>query len=323
LNQLSKFESDNSSIKKAAEAIRESLQAIDDAVFNVRAIRDCIDLDEERKKIVKERINQLNNLSQKYKLTLPEIIDYQKEIQKKLEQFSSLSKKIIEAEKEIELQKQKVIEIADLISKKRKKAANLLEKEVEENLQNLAIPHAKVDIKIDKIVAEKDCIKNLVEMSVFGNDKVDFYFSANPGMQLESLKNAASGGELSRFLLTIKKIISDNLDSKVIIFDEIDTGIGGRTAEFMGNFIRSIAKNHQVICLTHLAAIASYADEHFWVEKEVSQKQTEIYFKKLNDREKKQELARMISGERSQHALNYAEEILKNKTVVKEKKEND
>jgi DNA repair protein RecN (Recombination protein N) len=318
LRQLMKFKTDTVFIEKAVVSIREALENIDEAASQMRNVRDAIDLDEERRNIVEERLNELNKLKQKYKLSLPEIINYHSEIQDKMERFSSLNQKIIQYENDIVQIRQYVWEKARLLSIHRQEAALVLQAEMQENLKKLAIPYAKIDIQFDKLTGEKDFINNLAEMSVFGNDSVEIYFSANPGMQLETLENAASGGELSRFLLTIKKIVSDKIDSKTLIFDEIDTGIGGRTAEFMGEFIHSIARHHQVICLTHLAAVASYADEHFLVEKQVSLNQTAIVFRKVKELEKRHELARMISGESSLHALNYAEEILNKKMVNKE-----
>jgi DNA repair protein RecN (Recombination protein N) len=323
LHRLSKFRADNNEIKSATETIQEALQNLDESVSRLRNVRDSIELDEERQIFVEERLNDLNKVKQKYKMSLAELIDYQHEITKKMEQHSSLEKKISETEKDVVILRKKVWEKADLLSIKRLETAKKFQTEIQENLKKLAIPYAKVDIKFDRITGEKDFIQKLAEMSFSGNDSVEIYFSANPGTQLETLENAASGGELSRFLLTIKKLISDKMDSKIIIFDEIDTGIGGRTAEFMGDFIHSIARHHQVICLTHLAAVASFGDEHFLVEKEVSQNRTEIRFKKLRETEKKRELARMISGESSEHALKYADEILKNKMAGKEKKRND
>ena len=140
---------------------------------------------------------------------------------------------------------------------------------------------------------------------------MEIYFTANLGIDLQPLKVSASGGELSRFLLAIKKILAQYLHSKTIIFDEIDSGIGGRTAEYTGEFINTIAEHHQVICITHLAQIATFADYHFMIEKLADDNKSYITVKKLDNKDKVHEIARMLSGSDSNLALDHAGELLK------------
>lgn len=146
-----------------------------------------------------------------------------------------------------------------------------------------------------------------------GKDAVDIYFSANKGVKLQPFRIAASGGELSRFLLVIKKILSDRLDKRTIIFDEIDSGIGGKVSELLAEFIYDIGKYHQVLCISHLPQIASYSDRHFSIEKISGNKSSEVKVKILDENERKIEIARMLSGSDTELALMHAEELIKKK----------
>jgi len=141
---------------------------------------------------------------------------------------------------------------------------------------------------------------------------VEIFFSANKGIKLQPFSVAASGGEISRILLAIKKIISDKMESKTVIFDEIDAGIGGETANFLGEFIYEIGRFHQVICVTHLAQIASLADKNFVIKKIRKDRVSEVAVKELLPEEKKEEIARMLSGLKTELAVKHAEEIIKN-----------
>ncbi|MDY6916077.1 MAG: DNA repair protein RecN [Candidatus Cloacimonadota bacterium] len=313
---LSKFASSMENYKlnstqKAASYLQDALANLDDAIYEIRDLQNKIDLDSSYKEKLEKRLDELNSLKAKYKKNIPEIIEYLKGIKKKLDNFDSEEKKIKDLEETIKKELEKLDMLASELSEKRKKAALKLSKLLEENIQKLAIPHASINIKFDKINEEKKRISSLSAYSEFGYDKIEFKFSANKGVSVQPLQNVASGGETSRVLLAIKKILSQDLEPHTIIFDEIDTGIGGRTSELLGNFIAKIAKNHQVLCITHLAPIASFANEHFSIEKKSKAKLAEIWVKKLTHNERKDEIARMISGSKTELALKYAEEILK------------
>ena len=147
-------------------------------------------------------------------------------------------------------------------------------------------------------------------ISSAGSDIIDYYFTANKGMKLQPFRIAASGGELSRFLLSIKKILSDRLDSRTIIFDEIDAGIGGKTSELLAEFIHKIGNYHQVICISHLPQIAAFADRHFAIIKKRNTKYSEVDVNLLTENERQIEIARMLSGSQSELALQHAEELM-------------
>jgi len=165
-------------------------------------------------------------------------------------------------------------------------------------------------IKVDRKPMSKVLLDDITIPDALGVDKITFLFSANKGKNPENIKIAASGGELSRIVLTIKKLLAEKLESKIMIFDEIDTGIGGKTAEITGKFIFDISKKNQVICITHLAQIASYGGNHYKIDKYSDNKKTKIEIKKLDKKTRVLEIARMLSGKISENSINHAMEIM-------------
>lgn len=176
---------------------------------------------------------------------------------------------------------------AEELSQKRKKAAKSFENKLIENINKLAIPDASIEIKFKDLTDKLEDSEILKNLNYYGKDEVDYYFSANKGIKRQPLRIAASGGELSRFLLTIKKVLSNKLDSRTIIFDEIDSGIGGKTSELLAEFIHNIGKSHQVLCISHLPQIAAYADRHFAIRKKTGESFSEVKVYLLTEKERK------------------------------------
>ncbi len=310
VHKLSNFEEDNSHIKKAISSLQESLGNLDDTISEIRQIQNIINLDSLRLEEVEERLNTINSIKAKYKKNVPEILDYCSKIKDEISSFTSVKNKILKIQLKIDDNSEKLWKKANVLTKKRKEAAKRFENEIKTNIHKLAIPDARIKIRFDKELTKKDFTNILNGLTYSGQDKVVIFFSANIGVKMQPFKYAASGGELSRFLLTIKKILSDKLEKKTIIFDEIDIGLGGKTAELLGEFIFNISKYHQVICITHLPQIASYAKDHFLINKKKKANFTEIEIKKIDKNERKQEIARMLAGSKTELALKHAAEIL-------------
>ena len=310
MGQLSNFEQDNEIISQAVSNLREALTNLDEAIGGMREIQNVIDLDGSRLDEVQDRLNSINSMCNKYKRSLEEILEYKNEMQNEIEDYSSNSEKIDSLKNEIDQKIEKVIKSAEQLSQKRKKAANAFAKEIEANIKQLAIPDAAIEIKFEKLTNINGYSAKLNGINSKGLDSIDFYFSANKGVKLQPFRIAASGGELSRFLLSIKKILSDRLDNRTIIFDEIDAGIGGKTSELLAEFIHKIGNYHQVICISHLPQIAAYADKHFAITKKNKKKTSEVDVNILTDNERKIEIARMLSGSQSELALQHAGELL-------------
>jgi DNA repair protein RecN (Recombination protein N) len=265
---------------------------------------------------VEQRWNEVNRLKTKYRVQkVEEIITYLNEINLRLNEYQSNQIQITDLEDTIQSESIKLHTKADELSEARKQAALKFCGLVEENIHQLAIPDGKIEIQFDKKQEINDKTQN--DLSCYndkGQDEIDFYFSANRGSPIQLLKNAVSGGELSRLLLAIKKILSDKLEKRVIVFDEIDAGIGGKTADSLAGFIRSISKYHQVLCISHLPQIAAAANYQYAIEKKAGKDKTEMYVELLSPDKRIHEIARMLSGMTTETALQHANELInKNK----------
>lgn len=235
---------------------------------------------------VENRLNQLNRLKEKYGSTVEGILISCKEKQAELLRLQEFDSNVQRIQKELEAAKEILYAAADRLSKARKKAALRLEKQIIQNLEELNF--LTVQFRID--------FESLEEPGESGKDSVEFMISMNPGEPLRPLHKVASGGELSRIMLALKVVMADEDGTETLIFDEIDSGISGRTAQKISEKIACLAKKHQVICITHLAQIASMADVHFYIEKNTVNNSTETSVRKLMEEESVMELARIIGG---------------------------
>lgn len=194
----------------------------------------------------------------------------------------------------------------------RKKAGQVFKEALERELKDLAMEKTVVQVQISQ---EKKLI------SPKGQDQVEFLISVNPGVPPKPLRKIASGGEISRIMLGIKSIFGDRDRIQTMIFDEIDTGISGRTAQAVAEKVFELSKTHQIICITHLPQIASMADKHFLVEKKSDDDGVEVNFGPLGEQERQNELARMLSGaEVTQTTLDHAAEMLEMTKKLKKTK---
>ncbi|MBC8416662.1 MAG: DNA repair protein RecN [Candidatus Cloacimonetes bacterium] len=310
ISQFSRFEEDNPHLKNAVSSLHESLANLDESISQIREVQNIINVDSTRLEEVQERLDSINSVCLKYKRNVPQILEYIQFIKKELASYSSNQDKIKQMQAEIENDVSCLRNMADELTESRRKAAARFEEEIESNIKKLAIPDARIEIKFDNEYRDKEITNKLAGLNATGQDEIDIFFSANKGVKLQSLRFAASGGELSRFLLTVKKILSDKLDSRTIIFDEIDAGIGGRTADLLADFIHNIGRFHQVLCISHLPQIASYADRHFAIVKKSGAQASQVEVSVLDKNEKREEIARMLSGSTSELAIKHADEII-------------
>lgn len=306
-----KFEQENQLLKEMSELLKSVLAQIDEMNSISRKIPQEIFLDAERLIEVEQRLKDIYQLKTKYHRSVQEIIQFKDEMETFIKEKSSLKDQIQDLTEELDQLAEQLIVKADQLTEIREGAALVFAKEIETNLHDLAIPSASVKIKVDKLQETHNDKKKVVSgFRECGQDQVSVLFNANKGGDLQLLKHAASGGELSRLLLVIKKILASNLPPQSIVFDEIDSGIGGKTADMLGAYIYNISKYHQIICITHLPQVASYADRHFKIEKLDDLEKTEIIVKTLEDSDRLNEIARMLSGSLSQNALNHAQELI-------------
>ena len=313
ISQLAKFKGDNKNIEEAVNSLQDASANLDDSINSIREVQNIIEVDSSRLEYIQSRLTSLNNLSVKYKQNIEEILEYRNNIQQQIDSYSSGKEEITKLNNEIIADTKNIDKLAEELSVKRKNTAINFEKEIVSNIYKLAIPDAEIEFKFDELENSMEFTERLSGLNETGKDAVDIFFSANKGVKLQPFRIAASGGELSRFLLAIKKILSDRLAKKTIIFDEIDSGIGGKTSELLAEFIHDIGRYNQVLCISHLPQIASYGDSHFSIEKISGDKSSEVKVKMLDEKERRIEIARMLSGSDTELALQHAAELIKKK----------
>jgi DNA repair protein RecN (Recombination protein N) len=300
-------------IKSYDEKLEEFLYRLDIQLeelkllsYDLRDYSDNLDLDEKELEIIENRMSLISRLKRKYGFTVEKIKEYRNasfdEFNLLLEADSKLNSLIREKDETYK----ELTEKAGLISKKRKDAAELLEKQILGELSDLNMKNIEFKVKIDK----KD-------LSGDGADKVEFLISTNVGSDLNSVQKIVSGGEASRIMLAFKKIKSD--PGQTMVFDEIDIGISGKTARMTGVKMNYIAKNNQVICVTHSPQIASISKNHFLIEKKVIGSETLSTVKKLDREDKIHEIARLLSGMKiTDKSINNAVELIEINSRISE-----
>lgn len=283
----------------------ESLKIeFEDVVDTLEEIKDNMYFDEQKAKQNEERLDLLSSFKKKYGSTISEIIEYRDKTQTELEKLINSENRVNELKKEQQKLEDELILTAEKLSKARKESASKMEKEVTSELVSLGMKSARFVIDIQPL--------SLENRNKDGFDRVEFMFSANLGEEVKPLKAVASGGEMSRFMLAVKNITAKIEGISTLIFDEIDTGVSGMMALVLGEKLCMVSKFAQVICVTHLAQVASFGKTQFLIEKSESQGKTITSVKELDRTERVKEIARLVSGVVSEKALQSAEELLKN-----------
>lgn len=244
----------------------------------------------------------LSSLKKKYGNNIDEINDYLKNIKAEYEKLISSAEVVEKLESERLKEIQNLKEKAKVLTEIRKKTAKEFEKKVKSELNELSMKGSEFVIVFDE--------KNEDNADETGFDKIEFMFTANAGQPVKPLSKIASGGEMSRFMLAVKNITADIDKVDTMIFDEIDTGISGTTANILALKLAKIGKLHQVICVTHLAQVASFGKTHFFISKSTENGKTKTSLKCLNDDERISEIARLIGGDVSDFSLNHARLML-------------
>ena len=193
-----------------------------------------------------------------------------------------------------------MVKLAEKMSKLRNEYGKKLSKNINEVLEELEMKNAKINIHVN--YNEEEFFEN-------GKDQVEFFIRTNLGEDEKPLAKIASGGEMSRIMLAIKKVLADTDQMPVLIFDEIDTGISGKAANAVAEKLNGISKNHQVLCISHLPSIAAIADYNYFISKKVNNERTNTSIKLLNEKEILEEIARISSGEVNEATINYAMQL--------------
>ena len=286
--------------------IEAQLEEIDsllgDFTREIASYTESLEYDEEEFQQTEERLNLLNHLKAKYGRTIAEILAYREkreETKDKLEHFEAYQEELL---KKTEKAKECVLQKCAEASKIRKKAAAELSAKLKQALVDLNFLHVEFEIEV-RASQER--------LGSDGYDDIEFMISTNPGEPIRPLHMIASGGELSRIMLALKTVLADKDAIETLIFDEIDTGISGKTAWKVSEKLGTLSKGHQVICITHLPQIAAMADTHFYIEKSTDGSSTVTSITQLSEQERVGELARMLGGnESSRAAIENAKELI-------------
>lgn len=304
LRQLEKIQAKDPKIQVAFDLFRNATIQIEEAVNELRSYANAIELNKDRLDFIEKRLNKIYEIARKHKVKPEELIDLHSDLKLQLQKLETAD---IEAEKlqgEIVEIEKFYPKVANQLSERRKIAAIKLNKLISKEMQNLGMDDGEFVIELTDNQNQAP--------NPHGKERIDFLVTTNRGQAPGPLNKIVSGGELSRISLAIQVIIAEKNVTPILIFDEVDVGIGGKVAEIVGQMLRKIAHDAQVLCVTHLPQVAAQGHHHFKVEKQTKGDSTIASISKLDKKSRITEIARMLGGVKiSSQALNHAEEMLR------------
>lgn len=302
---------------ESAQQAESALYQLEDLAHALRAYRDEIEFDPKRLAEAEERLQLLGSLKRKYGATLADVLAYRHSAQAELDGIEHSGERLAELEARQEALLAEMAAVGAELSARRQEAAARLGEAIERELADLNMAAARFGVDLrqeaaaDGVPVGRGSIDGgRVRFDATGLDLVEFLISPNPGEELKPLAKIASGGETSRLMLAMKTVLSRIDPVPTLIFDEIDAGIGGRTGDIVGRKLRSLASDHQVLCVTHLAQIACYGDRQYRVTKEVEGERTVSHVTPLEPRDRVEELAVMLAGAATEASRRSARELL-------------
>ncbi len=312
LRELSRFDPD---VGAPIEALEGAQAYVEDAVARARALRDRAVMDPDRLRLVDERLDAISGIKRKYGETAAAVSAYREEIARALDRIERHDAIVEETQAEVARAGEAASRQGRELSETRAEAAPRLERLIQRELRTLGMDHARFRVAFRRETAGAADLASGPDgwrLGVRGAESAEFLLSANPGEELKPLAKVVSGGELSRTMLAIKTILAASEDVPSMVFDEVDAGIGGRVADAVGHKLRQTAAGRQVLCVTHLAPIAAYAEHHLLVDKRVAKGATKTTVTALDAGGQVEEIARMLGGERITDASRrHARELLK------------
>ena len=315
----------DNTLKPLAGALAEMRHQVEDVALTLRDYTQKIQADPARLEWVEERLHTLKRLMRKYGGSTRAVLDHAARLQQELEATESDAVEIATKEKALERIGQQALTEALKLSKGRRETATRFGRTVEESLTSLDMPNCRFEMRFDleegsdsgKVLRAHGVGTESIRIGEHlldekGVDRAVFFFSANPGEEVRPMAKIASGGELSRIVLALKELLAQETVDETLIFDEVDAGIGGRTADRVGQRLRTLSRQHQVICITHLPQIACYGEYHYVVRKSTRKGRTVTVMRELSEKERVEEIARMLGGTRiSAKTRAHAGEMLK------------
>ena len=307
LEDISRFDD---ALANAQKMVEEAYISLQEASYELRDYGESVEFSPARLDQLQSRMDVIYRLCKKYGATLGDVLAHQEKVERELSEIENYDEDIAALEKEIAALEKELGKKAAALTELRRAAAKDLSSAIEEQLFALGMPKAQLAIRVEQAA----------DYGPRGRDEVAMFFSANPGEAEKPLQRVASGGELSRIALAIKTVASSR-DSSVpsMVFDEIDTGIGGRTAQMVAERIALIAQYKQVLCITHLPQIACMADAHLYISKRTEEGTTATQIRPLSERERISEIARMASGaDMTTASLDNAREMVSHAKMKKD-----
>jgi DNA repair protein RecN (Recombination protein N) len=286
---LSKMDAVDATTAGWTRIVDEAVVPLRELAHQIREYRDRVEVNPARLMEIEQRLDRLHRLAKKYGGSLDAMLSLQESLRAQIAQLDMADTRLQELDNAMEVAARRTRELAGRLSRKRIEAAKKLTIQVMKELAVLRMDRTRFTVEVSSLPGEMGCDQT-------GQDGVEFLFSANPGEPLKPLTRIASGGELSRVMLALKTILAESDQVPVLIFDEVDAGVGGAVAEVMGTRLRDLGRHHQVFCVTHLPQVASQAQAHYLVEKEIRQGRTVTHVRLLKPKEREEEVARMLAG---------------------------
>ena len=310
-NELSKIMDVDKGFENATEQCSQAMYQLEDIASTLRNNIEKYNYDPERLEQIDERVEIIRGLKRKYGDSIEDILSHCEISKVKLEQLLKDDEQVEIVEIELEHLKKLVVDAGQDLTQYRKKAGKKLSTLIKKELIDLGFANGRFDICVSTIDNADSGKAELEDASCSGFDSVEFIFSSNPGEDLKPLRKIASGGEISRIMLALKRHLALVDKTPVLIFDEIDANIGGRMGRIIGEKMKLVAQSHQVVCITHLPQIASYAEQHFKIDKTVKNNKTFVAIDILSSKEQLEEIAEMIRGdEKTDVTRKQAKEML-------------
>ncbi len=305
IRALEKIENIDKKYEDISSNLKNIYYELQEISRDISEHKEDVYFDEQERNEVEERLDLIYNLKRKYGNDVQEILNYKDEIEAEINHIENLDEYNNKLKKELKQLKQEMTTLAEKMHELRNEYGKVLSININKVLEDLEMKNANINIHVDY---------NEEEFFESGKDIVEFYIATNLGEDEKQLAKIASGGEMSRIMLAIKKVLADTDKMPVLIFDEIDTGISGKAAGAVAEKLNGISKNHQVLCISHLPSIAAIADYNYFISKRVINERTNTNIKLLNEKETLEEIARISSGEINEATIQYAMQ-LRNKKV--------
>ena len=321
VNQLKSASFSLGMVSDISPKISELRDRLNSAMYELNDITDSIndliaqtDYDEEEVNELEERLDLIKDLKRKYGNSVKDIFEYLDKAKTKLDNLLNSEQALLKLNKQKSKVLKEVFDLCTQLTSMRKKVGDNIKTNLLQELKCLGIKNGQFEVVFNNDYS----LENIEKKATYnGADNLEFMFSANAGIEVRPLAKIISGGEMSRFMLAFKFVIQDKSGIKTLVFDEIDTGIGGLIGVEVGKKIVSISRYNQVICITHLAQIAAFADNNYLIEKTTDNNYTTSSIKLLNDTDKVKEIARMLGLNSSASAINSASELIDNANTYK------